>query len=293
VKGYKAQAELVMGDLSRLLVGYEARGESAIVEGVHLNLSLVMALMERHPAVVPFLVTIKYAAQISSAQQRLTPAHSNEEKHRERFAVRAKYMSLAPEANRYIRYFRQIRTIQDYLAVRATRLLVPCVNNTNVDRSVQTIHATFFGCLRRGMGASQSLSERAMMLHDEYRKHTQARSAWSSKSMLAFIRGRHGLEPGPEGAEAAAEADQMQMPVHHTPSTVAGASSCDDAAPLMAHVAVSDGGASVHESVHESSAVSCSENEEMRRTARLATLDEDSPRREFHAGGAISSGGEA
>lgn len=67
MKGYKAQSELVMGHLSRLLATYEARGESAIVEGVHLNLSLVMALMERHPAMVPFLVTIKCATSSASA----------------------------------------------------------------------------------------------------------------------------------------------------------------------------------------------------------------------------------
>lgn len=32
---------------------------------------------------------------------------------------------------------------------RAARHAVPAVNNTNVDRSVATIHATVLGCLRR------------------------------------------------------------------------------------------------------------------------------------------------
>ena len=75
--------------------------------------------------------------------------------------MRAKYLSLSPEANRYIRYFRQIRAIQDYLAVRSARLLVPRVNNTNVDRSVSTIHATAFGCMRRAAEAAPPADESA------------------------------------------------------------------------------------------------------------------------------------
>lgn len=37
---------------------------------------------------------------------------SNEAKHRERFAVRAKYMTLEPTVNKYVKYIRNIRTIQ-------------------------------------------------------------------------------------------------------------------------------------------------------------------------------------
>ena len=63
--------------------------------------------------------------------------------------VRAKYMALEPSKNRYVKYMRSIRAIQDYLVGRAARHAVPSVNNTNVDRSVATIHATTLGCLRR------------------------------------------------------------------------------------------------------------------------------------------------
>ena len=184
MKGYKAQSELVMAHLARMVEGCAARGESAVVEGVHLNLRLLAPLMARHAAVLPFLITI-----------------SNETKHRERFAVRAKYMSLSPDTNRYIAYFRPIRAIQDYLAVRSARFLVPRVNNTNVDRSVNTIAATAFGCLRRG-GEWDADAPGALLL-DEYRRHTLARGAWSSKSMLALIRGRHERE---RAAAAAADA---------------------------------------------------------------------------------------
>ena len=55
MKGYKAQSELVMAHLARMVEGCAARGESAVVEGVHLNLRLLAPLMARHAAVLPFL----------------------------------------------------------------------------------------------------------------------------------------------------------------------------------------------------------------------------------------------
>lgn len=38
--------------------------------------------------------------------------------------------------------------MQDYLCRRADKHQVPKVDNTNVDRSVATIHATVLACLR-------------------------------------------------------------------------------------------------------------------------------------------------
>lgn len=70
-QGYKAQSEMVLESLDRLIGAYEARRESLVVEGVHLSLNSVVRLMQRHPSILPFLIHI-----------------SNEAKHRERFAVR-------------------------------------------------------------------------------------------------------------------------------------------------------------------------------------------------------------
>jgi 2-phosphoglycerate kinase len=91
-----------------------------------------MGLMKKHPSIIPFMVYI-----------------TNEDKHMERFAVRAKYMTLDPAKNRYIKYIRNIRAIQEYLCNRADKHLVPKINNTNVDQSVAAIHATVFSCLCR------------------------------------------------------------------------------------------------------------------------------------------------
>ncbi|AQK55418.1 P-loop NTPase domain-containing protein LPA1 homolog 1 [Zea mays] len=83
VEGYKAQSEMVIDSLDRLITSWEEQKESVIVEGVHLSLNFVMGLMKKHPSIIPFMVYI-----------------TNEEKHMERFAVRAKYMTLDPAKNR-------------------------------------------------------------------------------------------------------------------------------------------------------------------------------------------------
>ncbi|MBA0603679.1 hypothetical protein Gorai_003816, partial [Gossypium raimondii] len=72
VEGFKAQSEMVIDSLDRLITAWEERKESVIIEGVHLSLTFVMGLMRKHPSIIPFMIYI-----------------SNEDKHLERFAVRA------------------------------------------------------------------------------------------------------------------------------------------------------------------------------------------------------------
>ncbi|KAK9866636.1 hypothetical protein WJX84_003345 [Apatococcus fuscideae] len=174
VKGYKAQAAMVVGALDQLVGRCEARRESLVCEGVHLSIKHVVALMQRHPTIVPFLVHI-----------------SNEAKHRERFAVRAKYMTLEPGANRYVKYIRNIRDIQGYLLKRADRHLIPAVDNTNVDRSVATLHATVLGCLRRmfqGESLLDASGKSAAVLAEEWAVVRD--SMLGSKAMLQRIQAK-------------------------------------------------------------------------------------------------------
>ncbi|ESQ37507.1 hypothetical protein EUTSA_v10002416mg [Eutrema salsugineum] len=172
IEGYKAQSEMVIDSLDRLITTWEERKESVVVEGVHLSLNFVMGLMKKHPSIVPFMVYI-----------------ANEEKHLERFAVRAKYMTLDPEKNKYVKYIRNIRTIQDYLCKRADKHLVPKINNTNVDKSVATIHATVFSCLRRretGEKLYDATTNTVAVIDDEHRNQCAANSL-SSKGMFQLI----------------------------------------------------------------------------------------------------------
>lgn len=172
IEGFKAQSEMVIDSLDQLITAWEDRKESVIVEGVHLSLNFVVGLMKKHPSIIPFMIYIV-----------------NEEKHMERFAVRAKHMTLDPSKNKYIKYIRNIRTIQEYLCNRADKHDVPKVNNTNVDRSVATIHATVFSCLRRKEAGEQvydPITNTVPMVYEEYMKQCAANSL-SSKGMLQLI----------------------------------------------------------------------------------------------------------
>jgi hypothetical protein len=131
-----------------------------------------MGLMKKHPSIIPFMIYI-----------------TNEDKHLERFAVRAKYMTLDPAKNKYVKYIRNIRTIQDYLCKRADKHLVPKINNTNVDKSVAAIHATVFSCLRRWDAGEQlydPTTNTVALVDEEYRNQCAANSL-SSKGMFQLI----------------------------------------------------------------------------------------------------------
>ncbi|KAF8691754.1 hypothetical protein HU200_040147 [Digitaria exilis] len=171
VEGYKAQSEMVIDSLDRLITSWEEQKESVIVEGVHLSLNFVMGLMKKHPSIIPFMIYI-----------------TNEEKHMERFAVRAKYMTLDPAKNRYIKYIRNIRAIQEYLCNRADKHLVPKINNTNVDQSVAAIHATVFSCLRRRGGEQlYDLNTNTVAVVDEEYRNQRAANTLGSKGMFQLI----------------------------------------------------------------------------------------------------------
>ncbi|KAK9691162.1 hypothetical protein RND81_09G180100 [Saponaria officinalis] len=172
IEGFKAQSEMVIESLDRLITAWEERKESVIVEGVHLSLNFVMGLMKKHPSIVPFMIYI-----------------TNEDKHLERFAVRAKYMTLDPTKNKYVKYIRNIRTIQEYLCNRADKHLVPKINNTNVDKSVAAIHATLFSSLRRREAGEQlydPVTNTVTAVYEEFRNQCAADSL-SSKGMFQLI----------------------------------------------------------------------------------------------------------
>ncbi|KAG0627688.1 hypothetical protein M758_2G220600 [Ceratodon purpureus] len=172
IEGFKAQSEMVMDSVDRLITAWETKRESVVVEGVHLSINFVMKLMKRHPSIIPFMVYI-----------------AKESKHMQRFAVRAKMMTLDPAKNKYVKYIKNIRTIQDYLCKGSDKHLIPKINNTNVDKSVAAIHATVFSCLRRRENGEPLLdraTKTCKVIHQEYTKQF-ASKALGSKSMFQLI----------------------------------------------------------------------------------------------------------
>jgi len=195
LKGYEAQNEMIFKQLDVLIGHYEARCESLIIEGVHLDTRLIMRLVKRHPTCIPFLMYI-----------------SNEDKHRERFAIRSKYMTLDPHQNKYTKYFKNIRIINDYLCTGADVKLIPQIDNTNMDRSLATIHATIFNCLRRHVINEESYynqeKDNLEVVHEEF--EAMKHKLWSSKGMLRVIRKKRGKQASGDEEKSADEKDNVE-----------------------------------------------------------------------------------
>jgi 2-phosphoglycerate kinase len=134
VAAYEKQSLHVLAVLQRMLDIFIRRNESVVVEGVHLLSSFMLAkaaeLAYNGIPCVPVLFQIV-----------------NEEKHKERFAIRAKSMTMLPRDNKYVEHFQAIRSIQAHLVSLATNTDVLIVNNTNVDKSLNIIHECTLGCL--------------------------------------------------------------------------------------------------------------------------------------------------
>ena len=170
--GYMAQCKPVLEKLDCVINNNVKNRVSCIVEGVHLHMEYVAELMKRHTCVIPFLVYI-----------------SNSSKHKERFAIRSKYMTLDPKVNKYVQSFSSIRRIQKKLTTGADRFLIPQIDNTNVDRSIASIHSIILRCLEH-ISHDHLLfdeeREQAVIMHQELQ--SQHDYAWSSKPMKKLLK---------------------------------------------------------------------------------------------------------
>ncbi|CEG36888.1 P-loop containing nucleoside triphosphate hydrolase [Plasmopara halstedii] len=172
LKGYKLQSNLVLEKLDRILTMFEERKQSLVVEGVHLNTVDLLALVKKHPTCVPFVIYI-----------------SNENKHRERFAVRARHMTIDPQENKYIKHFDNIRIIQRHLCKHADRYLIPKIDNTNVDRSIATIQSTLVRVLRKLDRGEQLVDAKIGKFVTLSREHENStKKGWSSKGVRKAMR---------------------------------------------------------------------------------------------------------
>ncbi|TMW67773.1 hypothetical protein Poli38472_007445 [Pythium oligandrum] len=172
LRGYKLQSEVVLEKLDQVLTMFERRKQSLVVEGVHLNTDQMMELVKRHPNCVPFVIYI-----------------SNELKHRERFAVRARHMTIDPQENKYIKYFENIRIIQRHLCKNADKFLIPKIDNTNVDRSIATIQATLIRVLRKMDRGEKIFDDKINKMVLLSREHENSlKKAWSSKGVRKAMR---------------------------------------------------------------------------------------------------------
>lgn len=135
VPAFGAQCALVHRSLLPVVSAAMARGESITIEGVHVTPAFFDALRSRcgppsgdAPVAVGFLLHIVDA-----------------DTHRERFASRAKSVTLLPKHNKYVQHFGAIRRIQQHLVRECHQVeLTGCggemamcaLENSNVDQSI-------------------------------------------------------------------------------------------------------------------------------------------------------------
>ena len=58
-------------------------------------------------------------------------------------------MTIDPRFNKYIKNSKSIRIIQKNIMKKAETLLIPRIDNTNVDKSIGIMHITIVKCLRK------------------------------------------------------------------------------------------------------------------------------------------------
>jgi 2-phosphoglycerate kinase len=169
LEGYRRQCKTVFTRLRLLVKRMAEHRRPLIVEGVHLLPELVLDLMKEFPYIIPFAIYI-----------------SNENKHRERFATRSRYMTLEPRYNRYVKYFRNIRMIQGYICSSADKVRIPHIDNTNVDRTIAFVHSTTFSFLKHSSKGQPLLdTEKRVLQVPTFRLPTSI--PWSGKRMLKRI----------------------------------------------------------------------------------------------------------
>ena len=161
IHGFEKQAELLFPCVQDLITSHLHKNESLIIEGVHLTVDFCQSALSNNPNCIPLIIYV-----------------GKSEKHAERFAIRSKYMTLEPNVNKYIKYFENIRTIQNHLCIQADRSSLPKVDNTNLDRSLGIIHRTIISYLKN-LDTSNSLFTEFSKINEENLR---------SKEVLKMIR---------------------------------------------------------------------------------------------------------
>jgi len=209
IEGYRHQCRIVIDQLDKIITNCIRNNEPLVVEGVHLLPDFMIELMKKYPnAIVPYVIYI-----------------SNDSKHKERFAFRAKYMTLEPRNNKYVQYFEHIRQIQGYICKRADLYDVPKIDNTNIDRSLATIHASVFKSIKKVALNNECLYDLSTNKAKISRTYTKPK--WTSSSMLSAIRTkRSSLELNVSQIGLAIQSSNRRLALH-TRSNVGDESDTD------------------------------------------------------------------
>lgn len=170
LKGYQMQSSLIQEKLEGLIEQFNEKKESIVIEGVHLTPDFMKKIARKYKNCVPFLIYI-----------------SNESKHKERFAVRSKYMTLDERFNKYIENFQSIRIIQKFLIKKSNENLVSKVDNTNIDKSMGLILKTIMSYFRKLYIRKEEIPDNNSLLYiyEEFNKINK--NVWSSQAVKDYV----------------------------------------------------------------------------------------------------------
>ncbi|WP_051096832.1 2-phosphoglycerate kinase [Deinococcus aquatilis] len=118
--GFREQVQQVSVGLSAVVRRSIEEGTSVVLEGVHLVPGYLRADAFAGALVVPMLVTLP-----------------SETEHRRHFESRDQETAASRPLHRYMRYFGEIRTMQDYLEALAHDLDVPLLDGLTLDESAE------------------------------------------------------------------------------------------------------------------------------------------------------------
>lgn len=169
-KGYLMQSQLIQEKIEGLIDTFYENNESIVIEGVHLTPDFMKKISKKYPSCVSFQIYI-----------------SNESKHKERFAVRSKYMTLDERFNKYVENFNNIRIIQKFLLKKSDEFLIPKIDNSNIDKSMGSILKTIMSYFRKIYIKKEQIPDHNSMLflYEEYNKISK--NLWSSQNVKDYI----------------------------------------------------------------------------------------------------------
>lgn len=158
--GYALQCALLKSAILQIIDSVVQSKNAMAIEGVHLSPSLIEDVMNRYSVPSSSNISTALAAPTSLSSRFHPPSLrpiiipfllvvSNRDKHHDRLAFRASISALGPSANRHVRNFSRIRTLQHFLVRGAHSISIPPVDNTSVDRSVAAVHSVVMRCWER------------------------------------------------------------------------------------------------------------------------------------------------
>jgi 2-phosphoglycerate kinase len=127
VFGFERQSSLVSVGIEAVANRAREEGHDLIVEGVHVVPGFLPEEMICRDRTYPFLLTVP-----------------DTDTHRTRFVLRSLKSDLKRPANHYLRYFEEIRKIQQYLKTGAARYGFRIIENEDTDNTVELMLESIF-----------------------------------------------------------------------------------------------------------------------------------------------------